>query len=85
MKRFTAFVALLFVFTACMVATGHTRIPIVSHIDASVAGDRLLYTAHFDAAINIFAPDREGGWAFQLFLDMDQDSRTGYGNGCFGS
>ncbi len=75
---------MLLVVLLLLTSTGNARIPIVSHIDAYVIGDRLQYTAHFDPSLTIYAPDLIGGWAFNLFMDMDQDSRTGYRNGPLG-
>ena len=52
--------------------------PIITEISAHYTQDAFLFEASYEAHSAAFDPFTEGGWAFQLFLDTDQNDLTGY-------
>lgn len=61
-----------------ILTTSVTAIPTITNIKAIVHPDRLSFTATYVNSLATFSPGHVGGWAFQLFLDNDQDNSTGY-------
>ena len=69
---------LLFGFLILLFPSLASGIPMITNISAIHKQDSFSFEARYDCQDANFVPFTPGGWAFQLFLDTDQNDSTGY-------
>ena len=66
--------AILFLFLPALALAA----PDITHISTHYTHDSICFKILISRQKGDFDPLKEGGWAFQLFLDTDQNDATGY-------